>query len=61
MYRYQAQSGKVCPVIQIAKHLDECYEAKIKQLVSNSKTRFGNKTVEELNQIAAGRVAQLPQ
>lgn len=44
----QAQSGKVMPVIEMSKALDDIRNQQIQQLVSNSNTRFGNKTIGEL-------------
>jgi hypothetical protein len=47
-YRYQAETGKFCPAIRVTQKLDEARQAQINNIVMNSKTRFGNKTIEEL-------------
>lgn len=48
--RYQKQSGKICPVIELALKLDDERQKQVNELVMNSQTRFGNKTMAELKQ-----------
>lgn len=47
-YRRQSQSGKVMPVIEMSKALDEVRSQQIQQLINNSNTRFGKTTIGEL-------------
>ena len=55
--RYQKQTGKICPVIQMTQRLDEARQQQISDLVMNSQTRFGKKTMQELNaQIPVGAI-----
>ena len=51
MLRYQKQTGKICPVIQLSQQLDEARQKQVNDLVMNSQTRFGNKTIAELKAI----------
>ena len=51
MLRYQRQSGKLCPVVQLSQKLDEARQKQVNDLVMNSQTRFGNKTIAELKAI----------
>lgn len=51
MLRYQKQSGKLCPVVQLYQQLDEARQKQVNDLVMNSQTRFGNKTIAELKAI----------
>ena len=47
--RYQQQTGKFCPAIQLTQKLDEARQKQINDLVMNSQTRFGRKTMAELS------------
>lgn len=48
VYRRQQETGKTIPVVEMAKALDDVRNQQIQQLISNSNTRFGNKTIGEL-------------
>lgn len=55
-YRKQRQTGKVMPVVEMSKALDDVRNQQIQQLINNSNTRFGKTTMGELQsrgQIAA--------
>ena len=49
--KHEALSGKQCPVVQISKALENERQQKIAKIVNDSKSRFGNKTIAELNNI----------
>lgn len=53
--RYQKETGKLCPAIQLTQKLDEARQKQISNLVMDSKTRFGNKSMAELNAIQQSR------
>lgn len=47
-YRNQYYSGKVLPVIEMSKVLDNDRNQQIQQLINNSNTRFGQRTLGEI-------------
>lgn len=61
MYRYQKQTGKLCPAIQLTQMLDEARQKQINDLVMNSQTRFGKKTMAEITAAQQVKGIQAPQ
>jgi hypothetical protein len=57
-YKFQSQTGRICPVINMSAKLDEARQQQVKALVEDSNTRFGKKSVSELS--APHFAGQLP-
>jgi hypothetical protein len=47
--KFQAKTGRVCPVINVGAKLDEARQAQVTAIVQNSETRFGKKSIAELS------------
>jgi hypothetical protein len=48
-YKFQAQTGRICPVINMSAKLDEARQKQVKAIVEDSNARFGKKTMAELS------------
>jgi hypothetical protein len=48
-YRFQQQTGTICPVINMTAQLDDARAKQVKMIVQNSNTVFGKKSINELS------------
>jgi hypothetical protein len=57
-YRFQTQTGRICPVVNMTAKLDEARQKQVRAIVEDSNARFGKKTMAEIS--APQFAGQLP-
>lgn len=57
-YRQQITTGKFCPAVRFKQKLDEARQKQINEIVMNANTRFGTKTLAEINATKAAALQQ---
>jgi hypothetical protein len=57
-YKFQSQTGRLCPVINMSAKLDEARAKQVKEICHNSNTKFGKKPITEL--VAPKFAGELP-